>query len=264
VKRDCNLKDVEYVKKLLAGDYPTEKTKEIPYPSFQELISSTSFDYLNGTVEGEVPNGPRSREGHPYLWFRHIDKSILSHRFIASVTLEKWIPRDCDVDHINHNPSDNRPSNLRIVTKRDNAGNRRKALLSDLADIDQVAKALAELKASLEVNQEHQRDPAPNIDATDELFWPSTGSPVYPRTTQEGPSQVRPAEPFSRLSKAAGTSIQMVKHLMPTTLNWKTFHGDPEGDLRWSSGCSYSDQAPSKHLWSNLSEHFADVHCWWT
>ena len=177
MKRDCNLKDVEYVKKLLAGDYPTEKTKEIPYPSFQELISSTSFDYLNGTVEGEVPNGPRSREGHPYLWFRHIDKSILSHRFIASVTLEKWIPRDCDVDHINHNPSDNRPSNLRIVTKRDNAGNRRKALLSDLANIDQVAKAFAELKASLEVNQEHQRDPAPNIDATDELFWPSTGTP---------------------------------------------------------------------------------------
>jgi HNH endonuclease len=59
------------------------------------------------------------------------------------------VPRDFDVDHVNHNPSDNRPTNLRIVTRRDNAGNRRKALLSELVDLKTVSFVLEE-RAALE------------------------------------------------------------------------------------------------------------------
>jgi len=132
------MKDVDYVKRLLASDYATEKPHEIPHPLLEAVIGATNFDYLAGTVEGEVPNGSESREGHPYLWFQRFGKSLLSHRFIAAVTLGSWVPRECDIDHINHNPSDNRPVNLRVTTKRDNAGNRRKALLSELVDVAQV------------------------------------------------------------------------------------------------------------------------------
>ncbi len=138
------MRDLEYVKATLAQPYETERPHELPYPDLEEVIEDTPFDYAAGTVGGERPNNSKSREGHDYLWFEHGPKSILSHRFIAAVTLGKWIPRDFDVDHVNHNPSDNRPTNLRIVTRRDNNGNRRKALLSELADLDTVAQSLAE------------------------------------------------------------------------------------------------------------------------
>ncbi|OUS04099.1 hypothetical protein A9Q96_14125 [Rhodobacterales bacterium 52_120_T64] len=141
------MKDIDYVKDLLTKDYPTERSNEVPYPPLNQIIQFATFDYPAGTVEGEVPNGATSREGDPYLCFKHADKRILSHRFISAVTLGRWVPRECDIDHINHNPSDNRPTNLRITTPRDNAGNRRNALLSELVDIESVGVRLEEIKA---------------------------------------------------------------------------------------------------------------------
>lgn len=168
------MEDVEYVKAVLATDFETEHSNEIPYPNLDDVIDEAALDYLLGTVGGETPNGRKSREGHDYLWFQHGDKSILSHRFIAAITLGKWAPRDFDVDHVNHNPSDNRPSNLRIVTRRDNAGNRRKALLSELADLDAVSSALAE--------REQQAVPEPEPEADFEREAPyadvSFGGPM--------------------------------------------------------------------------------------
>lgn len=151
------MEDVDYVKSVLAGDYSTEHPHEIPYPDLEQVISTNAFEYLAGTVEGEKPNGSKSREGHAYFWFDHGSKPILTHRFIAAVTLGRWIPRDFDVDHKNHNPSDNRPENLRIVTRRDNAGNRRKALLSELADLGSVSQTLTERKSLID----HEPEPEP-------------------------------------------------------------------------------------------------------
>lgn len=151
------MEDVEYVKSVLAGDYSAEHPHEIPYPDLEHVIAGNSFDYPAGTVDGETPNGSKSREGNDYYWFQHGGKSILTHRFIAAVTLGRWIPRDFDVDHKNHNPSDNRPENLRIVTRRDNAGNRRKALLSELADLSAVSQALTERKSLID----HEPEPEP-------------------------------------------------------------------------------------------------------
>ena len=158
---------MEYVKAVLATDFETEHSNEIPYPNLDDVIDAAVLDYLSGTVGGETPNGRKSREGHDYLWVQHGDKPILSHRFIAAITLGKWAPRDFDVDHVNHNPSDNRPSNLRIVTRRDNAGNRRKALLSELADLDAVSSALAE-REQLEAVPETEPEA---------VFEPDTPSP---------------------------------------------------------------------------------------
>ncbi|MCX7568258.1 HNH endonuclease [Sulfitobacter sp. F26169L] len=66
---------------------------------------------------------------------------------MVAVTIGKWVPRDFDVDHINHDPSDNRPENLRVVTRRDNNGNRRRVRLSELADLNEVTSAMADRKA---------------------------------------------------------------------------------------------------------------------
>lgn len=156
------MKDVEYIKNLLKSDYQTERSNEITHPPLDHVIRSTSFDYLKGTVQGEVPNGETSRDGNPYLWFKFADKSILSHRFISAVTIDKWVPRECDIDHINHNPSDNRPANLRITTPRDNAGNRRRALISELIDIGDVEAKLLKIKSLPVV------EPVPEIDLSTE------------------------------------------------------------------------------------------------
>lgn len=139
------MKDAAYVQEVLKTDFKTERSNEIPYPDLHEVISELSFDFQKGVVEGERPNGSQSREGKDYLWFTHGKKSILTHRFLAAVALGMWPPRDFDVDHVNHDPSDNRPTNLRVVTPRDNAGNRRKALLSDLADLDAVSSSVMEI-----------------------------------------------------------------------------------------------------------------------
>ncbi|WP_299971234.1 HNH endonuclease signature motif containing protein [uncultured Roseobacter sp.] len=179
------MKDVEYVKAVLSEDFETEHSHEIPYPDLSEVVRDGLYEYLAGTVDGETPNGSKSREGHDYLWFQCGKKSILTHRFIAAVTLGKWVPRDFDVDHVNHNPSDNRPINLRIVTRRDNAGNRRRALLSELADLDAVSRSLKERKP-LKIPS-----PEPNPVADHSSVDMSFGGPI-PQTTFTG--ETKPAK----------------------------------------------------------------------
>lgn len=177
------LKDIEYIKDLLQKDYLTERQNEIPHPPLDQVIQSLAFDYLKGTVEGEEPNGEKSREGKPYLWFKHGSKSILSHRFIAAVTLGKWIPRECHIDHINHDPSDNRPINLRITTPRDNVGNRRTALLSELADIDSIQAKLKEINQAPVVQVATDVAPAAGSSPRRQE---QLGSPKYTGETQPG------------------------------------------------------------------------------
>ncbi|SFS14725.1 HNH endonuclease signature motif containing protein [Yoonia litorea] len=187
------MNDVDYVRDLLKQTYATEYPHEIPHPKLEEVIGSVAFDYLEGTVEGENPNGETSRDGNPYLWFKHANKSILSHRFISAVTLGKWVPRECNIDHVNHNPSDNRPSNLRITTPRDNAGNRREALLSDLASFDTVEAKLQSLKTPSHATSSDLDDhpPAEQPDTGYSLsVGPETrsGRPLYTGETKPGSS----------------------------------------------------------------------------
>lgn len=136
------MQDLDYVRQILSGDYETSRPDELPYPDLKDVMMETVFDYLAGTVFGERTRGTRDRDQREYLGFDCGDKFVYSHRFIVAVTLGKWPPRDLDVDHINNNPSDNRPENLRVVTRRDNAGNRRKAKLSELYQLSEVADGL--------------------------------------------------------------------------------------------------------------------------
>ena len=139
-----NSADAEYVRQLLGTDYAAERDGEEPYPDLHQLILTEDFDFRKGKVVGERPNGSKSREGNDYFCFDVGQKRILTHRFVAAVALGKWVPRECDVDHLNHDPSDNRPENLRVVTRKDNAQNRRKAALPELVSLDDRERELQE------------------------------------------------------------------------------------------------------------------------
>ena len=138
------MEDIEFVKKLLESDYRFHLPKEYPYPDLEQLISRTDFDFPTGTVAGAGDNGAYNRDGIGYQCFPDSKKRILVHRFIVAVGLGKWPPRDLDVHHINGKPDDNRPTNLELVTRRDNNSVRR-APLKKVADLTKANRWVSEI-----------------------------------------------------------------------------------------------------------------------
>ncbi len=138
------MQDIEFVKKLLESDYRFHLPKEYPYPDLEQLISRTVFDFPTGTVAGARDNGAYNRDEIGYQYFPDSNKRILVHRFIVAVALGKWPPRDLDVHHINDKPDDNRPTNLELVTRRDNNSVRR-APLKKVADLTKANKWVNEI-----------------------------------------------------------------------------------------------------------------------
>lgn len=132
------MSDVDYIKQLLRSDYETERAGEIPYPPLDQVIQEREFCFEDGTVEGQEPFGKKNRDGKQYLRFHSGIKSIYTHRFIVSYALGKWMPREFVVDHVNHDPTDNCPRNLRLTTHAGNAANARTALLSEIVTLSAV------------------------------------------------------------------------------------------------------------------------------
>jgi hypothetical protein len=90
------------------------------------------FKYENGQLywignrQGAKKDKPiSSKVGHGYLGCMLDGKHYLLHRLIY-LYVHGHMP-DGDVDHINGNRSDNRIENLRVVTKKGNQQNMRKA-----------------------------------------------------------------------------------------------------------------------------------------
>lgn len=133
------MQDVEFVKQLLATKYRTHLPSEYPYPDLRQLIADTDFDFMSGEVLDQRENGEPNRDGIFYQFFPAENKRILVHRFIVAVALGKWPPRDLDVHHLNSRPDDNRPTNLELVTRRDNNAARR-APLREVADLEKANK----------------------------------------------------------------------------------------------------------------------------
>lgn len=90
-----------------------------------------SFDEGTGFFTWKKWRGGHAHEGviagridsHGYRQIRIFRKPYFAHRLVWVVTYGEW-PHG-DIDHINGQPDDNRPSNLRIATRSENAMNRR-------------------------------------------------------------------------------------------------------------------------------------------
>ena len=88
------------------------------------------FFILDGEVFWRKTSGPRSSPGmaagnltsHGYVELQFRGKKIKSHRLVFAMTHGRW--PSGEVDHINGVRTDNRPENLREVTKSQNQQNR--------------------------------------------------------------------------------------------------------------------------------------------
>jgi len=95
----------------LIGDLPIEYNPETGVFKYTKSVGNRS----KGSIAGVKTN-------KGYLSIKINKKSYLIHRF-AFVLMEQKISVDDDVDHINRIKSDNRWSNLRLVTRSKNSVN---------------------------------------------------------------------------------------------------------------------------------------------
>jgi HNH endonuclease/AP2 domain len=74
-------------------------------------------------------------QGRFYVSTRRNNKLLLLHRVLLRAAEDQW------VDHINHDPLDNRRSNIRLCSKQENAINKTKQLGCHLSQYKGVAYA---------------------------------------------------------------------------------------------------------------------------
>jgi len=90
-----------------------------------DIIQEMEEKYIIDTETGIITRkrtgkimGYKDKQG--YIQFRFNNVLYRVHRIILTKYLEREIKPDYKTDHINHNPSDNRISNLREITQQQN------------------------------------------------------------------------------------------------------------------------------------------------
>jgi hypothetical protein len=99
--------------------------KPIPL-SIEELESIFTLDWENGQLIRRVPvRGPAPKDTSPakYRLVSINGKQYMHHRLIWMMASGQTIPDGMQVDHINRDKHDNRPSNLRLATGSQNRCN---------------------------------------------------------------------------------------------------------------------------------------------
>ena len=104
----------------------------IPLPSQTELQSKLDYDPKTGQLtwaysdrgirKGKIAGCVNKRKS------RRIDLMLEGRTYMAHRLIWKWVTGDDppqQIDHVNHNPQDNRWSNLRLASPQQNATNRR-------------------------------------------------------------------------------------------------------------------------------------------
>lgn len=100
-------------------------------PSIDEVRRRVSYNPKTGDFVALVSAGRRrkgDRLGYPdklgYIKLGFNGKWVLAHRLAWRLSKGEW--PEGEIDHINGNPSDNRISNLRVVTRSQNVMNTRR------------------------------------------------------------------------------------------------------------------------------------------
>jgi hypothetical protein len=127
-----------------------------PIPKKDIIQKYLTYDAHTGILfhKNGSPAGGFHKDGYITVGFNK--KKYLAHRVIWTL-LNGAIPDGSQIDHINHNRSDNRIQNLRIVTAAENAKNKSISVVnrSGFLGVYWVAR-LSKWKAVIEINNKKQ------------------------------------------------------------------------------------------------------------
>jgi len=99
-------------------------TKLIPIPEFELYFTDTTgtiFSFKRGGKEKILsPYLHYGKSKNPYMRVKIINKLWLLHRLIGSVNIGRQLNKDEVINHINGVTTDNRLTNLEVITQREN------------------------------------------------------------------------------------------------------------------------------------------------
>ncbi|MEP3946054.1 HNH endonuclease signature motif containing protein [Ascidiaceihabitans sp.] len=162
---------------------------ELALPPLEDVLAELDAGRL------EYFEGQENRDGKRYRNVRLLGPEGWTvtglHRIIAASTLGNWVNREAHVDHINHDPSDNRPENLEIVTSSENHARRRQPLdASKAVDPNRVKKRISRKNLKHQNQQVATQAAIERYLALRNRF--TDGSAVAKLETPTWPSNLRP------------------------------------------------------------------------